>query len=372
MDAKNKRLLSLDALRGADMLAIMGLSTLMTAICGALGCGDGWFAHQFHHAKWDGLFFQDTIFPLFLFLAGVSFPYSCAKSTSLGMTRGQVAFKALKRAAALFALGMLYNGVLRVGLGKLVWGSVLARIGIAWFLAALAYLYLSAKARTGLAAAILLGYWAAMVAFAAPDHPGALPLTPEGNISGYLDRLLLPGALTVPGVYSNQGTLSTLPAVVTAMLGMFAGDYVRSSQDAGGMKVRKMFAAAICLVLAGLCVAFGFGRWSMPLNKILWSTSFTFVVGGYSAAMFALFYWVIDVKGMTRWTFFFRVIGMNSITIYVAQKFIPFNAISENIFGGAAGLLPGAWGSVLIKAGYILICWLFLLFLYRKNVFLKV
>ena len=133
-----------------------------------------------------------------------------------------------------------------------------------------------------------------------------------------------------------------------------------------------LLAAAACLALAGLLVAFGFGAGSMPLNKILWSTSFTLVVGGYSAAMFALFYWVIDVKGCRKWTFFFRVIGMNSITIYMAQKIIPFRSISAFFLEGAGTHLPSVWAAVLIQAGYIVVCWLFLLFLYRKNVFLKV
>ena len=372
MEERTGRLMSLDALRGADMLAITGLSTLMIAICRALGCDGCWFARQFQHASWDGLFFQDTIFPLFLFLAGVSFPFSWAKSFSLGKTKGGVAIKAFKRMLALFVLGLVYNGVLTVGFGNVVWGSVLGRIGIAWFCAALIYLYFPVKARVALAVAILLGYWAVVVSLVAPDHPGASSLSPEGNISGYLDRMLLPGKLTVPGLYSNQGLLSTLPAIVTALLGMFAGDYVRRSRDSGGRKAAVLLAAAAGLVTAGLFVAFGCGSWSMPINKKLWSTSFTLVVGGYSAAMFALFYWVIDVKGFRKWTFFFRVIGMNSITIYVIRQIVPFNEISKFFFGGVASLMPDAWGAVLLGLGYIAICWLFLLFLYRKNVFLKV
>ena len=364
--------MSLDALRGADMLFITGLSSLMIAICHALGCDGSWFAQQFHHVQWNGLHFQDTIFPLFLFLAGVSFPFSCAKSLERGLTRGRVARKAFRRALTLFAFGLIYNGVLKVGFGDVVWGSVLGRIGIAWFCAAFVYLYLPGKARVALAVAILVGYWAVMASLVAPDHPDALPLSPEGNISGYLDRLLLPGKLTIPGLYSNQGILSTLPAVVTALLGMFTGDYVRTSCASGGRKVAVLLSAAACLVLAGLLVAFGFGAGSMPLNKILWSTSFTLVVGGYSMAMFAVFYWVIDVKGFSGWTFFFRVIGMNSITIYLAQKIIPFRSVSEFFLAGAASHLPEAWADVVIRVGYVAVCWLFLLFLYRKNVFLKV
>ena len=75
------------------MLAIMGLSSLMGAICHAMGCDGCWFAQQFHHVNWNGLHFQDTIFPLFLFLAGVSFPFSCAKSLERGLTRGRVRMK---------------------------------------------------------------------------------------------------------------------------------------------------------------------------------------------------------------------------------------------------------------------------------------
>ena len=228
METESKRLMSLDALRGADMLFITGLSSLMIAICHALGCDGSWFAQQFHHVQWNGLHFQDMIFPLFLFLAGVSFPFSCAKSLDRGLTKGHVARKALRRALTLFAFGLIYNGVLKVGLGNVIWGSVLGRIGAAWFCAALVYLYLPGKARVAVAVAILVGYWAVMASLVAPDHPDALPLSPEGNISGYLDRILLPGKLTVPGLYSNQGILSTLPAVVTALLGMFTGDYVRT------------------------------------------------------------------------------------------------------------------------------------------------
>ena len=372
MVAEGKRLKSLDALRGADMLLIMGLSPLMAALCRALGCGGSWFERQFHHAEWNGLFIQDTIFPLFLFLAGVSFPFSCAKSADLGLSRGSVARRALRRALLLFLLGLVYNDVLKLGLSNVVWGSVLARIGIAWFFAALVYLYLPVKARVALAVAVLLGYWVAMVAFVAPDYPAALPLSPEGNISGWLDRTILPGKLTVPGLYSNQGVLSTLPAVVTALIGMFVGDYVRRSGDTGGRKAAMLLAGAVCLAAAGLVVAYGFGAWSMPINKKLWSTSFTLVVGGYSVALFALFYWVIDVKGFQKWTFFFRVIGINSITIYMARKIIPFRDISLFFLGGAASLLPAAWAEVLVMAGSLAVCWLFLLFLYRKNVFLKI
>ena len=100
--------------------------------------------------------------------------------------------------------------------------------------------------------------------------------------------------------------------------------------------------------------------------------SFVLVVGAYSFAAFALFYWIVDVKGWQRWSFFFRVIGMNSITIYIAQRFVGFRTASEFFLGGTASLLPEGWGKLVLQLGYIAACWLFLLFLYRKNVFLRV
>lgn len=368
----NKRLLSLDVLRGADMLFIMGFGVLIRKICTALGSGDCAFAQQFRHVAWDGLHFEDMIFPLFLFIAGVTFPYSSAKKLENGASRAAVALNVLKRGVLLFAFGLVYNGILKNGPSDTVWMSVLGRIGIAWAFAALIRLYVPFRGRIGLSAAILVGYWALLRFVGAPDHPEAFPLSPEGNLSGYLDRILLPGRLTVAGLYSNQGLLATLPAVVTALLGMFAGDYLKVSGHSGGRKAANMLSAAVGLAAVGLVVAFGCGTYSMPLNKILWSSSFVLVVGGYSLALLAVFYWFVDVKGWTGWTGFFRVIGVNSITIYMAQAVVDFHGVSKFFFGGAAKLVPETWAPVVLQTGYVVVCWCFLCFLDRKKIYLKV
>ena len=111
---------------------------------------------------------------------------------------------------------------------------------------------------------------------------------------------------------------------------------------------------------------------SIPVVKALWSSSFVLVAGGCSAALLALFYFVIDVKGWRGGTLFFRVIGMNAITIYLVQRVVGLHAASEFLFGGAAALLPAAWQPVGLALAYVATCWLLLYFLYRKNVFLKV
>lgn len=358
---KPTRLVSLDALRGADMLLIMGLGPLVVSLFGA----DAWISRQLTHVAWNGLHLEDMIFPVFLFVAGVSFPYSCAKQLAAGRTRLQVSLRILRRGAVLFLLGLVYDGLLTKGPFDIVWGSVLARIGIAWSAAALGYVWLGPRRLAAVAVAILLGYWAVMRGFAAPDHPGAFPLSPEGNLSGWLDRLLLPGRLTVPGLYSNQGTLSTLPAVVTALLGMFTGRFVKETSLDGNRRTLVLLASAAVLAVLGLFIAFGCGSWSFPINKKLWSPSYVLVVGGVSVSLFAVFHWICDVKGWTRWTFFFRVIGVNSITIYLAQAIVPFAAIRDFF-------VAPCWGKAVSAAGYVAVCWLFLLFLYRKQVFLKI
>ena len=373
-----KRLASLDVLRGCDMLLITGLSVLIGKICVAAGWGgDCWLAQQVRHVEWNGLALQDTIFPLFLFIAGVAWPFSCAKQVSRGDGRGRIALRCLKRAVILLALGVVYTGFLG-DFSKYRFTTVLARIGFAWMFAAWLYLFCGVRTRIAVAVTLLVGYWAFSVLIGAPDHPGASPLSPEGCFTGWLDRTYMPGIILGPKgadgktLMDNQSVLGIFPATVTAMLGTFAGGYIRSSSGTGGRKTAVMLIAAAGLLVAGLIVAFGFGSWSMPINKKLWSSSFALVVGAYSVAMLAVFYWLIDVKGIWRHHLFFRVIGMNSITIYLAQQIIPFRKVAENLFGGVASFLPAAWGGVLLGVGYIAVCWLFLYFLYRKNVFLRV
>lgn len=382
------RLLSLDALRGFDMLMIMGIEGVVMSLCVACGWGtDCWLAQQFQHVEWNGLRFEDTIFPLFLFLAGVSWPFSCARQMEKVRARGEIALKCVRRAAILFVLGLVCGGLLR---GQVRMGSVLGRIGIAWMFAAFLHLWLRRTwALAALAVALPVAYWLLLAFVPAPDaltlvvpekfafirEFGTGPFSIVGNLSGWMDRTFRPGVLiSYTGIADNQSMLGYIPATGTALLGILTGEFVRRTRAtlASGRRIVLLLAAAAVLVVLGLTVAHGFGALSMPINKKLWSASFTFVVGGYSVAMFALFHWIVDVRGYVRWTFFFRVIGMNSITIFMAQRFIPFGAIAKNVLGGAAGALPEAWGSVVLSVGTLLVGWLFLYFLYRKNVFLKV
>lgn len=366
---KSQRLLSLDALRGFDMLFIMGFSSFVIALCALFPEGaECYLAQTMRHAKWHGLMHHDTIFPLFLFLAGVSFPFSYAKSVESGVSRKQIYLKILRRATLLILFGLIYNGLFKLDFENLRVCSVLGRIGVAWAVAALLYMNFGRVTRAVISAAILVGYYLVACYVPAPDVAGADPLSMQGCIAGYVDRLLTPGRLLYDGGrFDPEGLLTTIPAIVTAMLGIFTGEYVRCENHSGNRKTLTMVGAAAAMLVVGLL-------WSLefPLNKMLWSSSFVLVVGAYSVAMFALFYYVVDVRGWQRWTMPLRVIGMNSITIYMAQKIIPFRTISKFFFGGLAEHLPPLWGDVVLKGGFVIICWLFLYFLYRKKIFLKV
>lgn len=371
MEQKHKRLMSLDALRGFDMLFISGLSGLIMAICRLFPNGSEFWLHQtMRHAKWDGLTHHDTIFPLFLFIAGVSFPFSYAKQQANGMSRRSIYWKIIRRTFILIFLGMVYNGFFDLDFSDMRVCSVLGRIGLAWGAAALLFINFKPAARAVIAAVILVAYWLVVGFIPAPDVPGGDPLTMEGTIVGWVDRMITPGSLIYnDGRFDPEGLLSAVPAVVTAMLGMFTGEFLRipESKINGTRKSGYMGLAALGMLGIGLL-------WSLvfPLNKMLWSSSFVLVVGSYSLALMALFYYIIDVRGWQKWTLFFRVVGLNSITIYMLQRIVDMDQIVEFFLGGVTGFMPEAWANVVLKAGYLGVCWLAMYFLYKKNVFLKI
>jgi len=364
------RLQSLDALRGFDMFFIMGGAGLLAALATWFPCGfTEELARQMDHVEWNGLAHHDTIFPLFLFIAGISFPFSLEKQRTAGRTAWQIHRKVLMRGFVLFLLGVAYNGLLSTwDFAEARYASVLARIGFAWMFAALFFIHCGWRTRSCITATLLIGYWLLVRFVPAPDAAGEGVYTAQGSIVGYVDRLLLPGRIYY-GNLDPEGLLSLVPAIGTALLGMFTGEWVKLRRPGltPSKKAVWMVAAGIVLLAAGLL-------WSLefPINKKLWTSSFVLVVGAYSLLLFALFYYLIDVRGWRRWTLFFTVIGLNSITIYLAQKFIDFHYTADRFFGGLLHLLPEDERSFFSSAAYITVCWLFLYLLYRNRLFLKV
>lgn len=349
------------------MFFIMGGDALFLSLCALLplpflkSC-----APQMQHAVWEGFTFYDLIFPLFLFLAGVSFPLSLTKQRSNGKSNHKISLRIVRRGCTLILLGMVYNGLLQFDFEGLRYASVLGRIGSAWMLAALVYVWCGRKWSVVISVSTLLGYWALLLWVGAPDST-ASHFSMEGNIVSYVDRLLLPGTLH-NGIHDPEGLLSTLPAMVTAQLGIFVGEFITHKGKLGNVeKSLILIAVGVALLLFGYL-------WSAscPLNKNLWSSSFVLVSGGWSVVLLTMFYLVVDVVGFRRWAFFFQVIGVNSITIYLLQQFVDFHHINSALFGGIFSLLPSAVYATAYWLAYVMLCWGLLYFLYKKNTFLKV
>jgi len=362
------RLQSLDALRGFDMFFIMGGAGLLAALATWFPCGfTEALAGQMDHVEWHGLAHHDTIFPLFLFIAGISFPFSLSKQRAGGKSESAILKKIIKRGLILVLLGILYNGFLtHLNFSEARYASVLARIGLAWMFGALIFMHTSWKTRVWITAALLIGYWLVIGFIPAPDAGGADIYSAQGSMVGYIDRILLPGKLYY-GNIDPEGILGIIPAIGTALLGMFTGEWVKRKDITEQRKLAGLVMAGIVWLIIGLL-------WSLvfPINKKMWTSTFVLVVASYSILMFALFYWIIDIKGWRCWTLFFTVIGLNSITIYLGQSFINFSYTARKIFGGLVNLMPENSQAFFTQAAYICVCWLFLYFLYKKKVFLKV
>jgi len=368
---KSERLLSLDALRGFDLFWIVGGHGILLALFkltewGWLGAIDA----QLKHVDWNGFQAYDLIFPLFLFMAGVSTPYSLTRRLTEG-ARSEVIRKVIQRGLILVLLGIIYNNGLQwKGLENMRLGSVLGRIGLAGMFAQLIFVFNfeSSKRLWYWLASILLGYWAIMSFGHAPGFtPG--DLTMEGNFASYVDRLLLPGKLH-KGIHDPEGLLAILPAIGNALLGILAGLWLRRSAEevSGDRKAAGLAIAGVVLLAAG-------GLWSFvfPLNKNLWTSSFVLWTCGWGSLLLALFYWTIDVRGWARgFGAFFAVIGMNSVLIYMSSKFFSFDFTAQALFGGLARAFPPAVASLIMVTGIFAVKWALFWFLKRQKVFLKV
>jgi predicted acyltransferase len=318
--------------------------------------------------EWNGFAFYDMIFPLFLFLAGVSMPYSFASRASKGDSRRKIYIHAAKRMLILVVLGMLVNRILELDPDNLRFASVLGRIGIAWFLAAMIVLNAGIRWQVAWFWSLLIIYCLLMLLVPVPGF-GAGDLSPEGNLAGFIDRLLLPGTMYTE-FNEPEGILSTIPSVSTALLGVFAGHLLRLER--GGLTGLQK---AVIIIGAGIISLFLGILWGtfFPVNKNLWTSSFVLYAGGWSLMLLGLFYLVIDVWRIKKWAFFFVVIGMNSITIYVLQnRILRFDIIRDFFLKGIYDLSPAMVQPFISALGYIAVVWIFLWFLWRKRIFLRV
>jgi len=331
------------------------------------------------HSEWDGCTLADLIFPLFLFVVGISIMLLVGARRDRGEAAGTIAAGIVRRAALLFALGLLLNAFPRFDLATLRIPGVLQRIGICYLFAALLALNIGAKGQGAVAASLLALYWMLMKLVPVPGYgPGVLE--EQGNLAGYLDDLVLRGHLYHEG-FDPEGMLSTLPAVATTLLGVLAGRWMISSCSAGARSAGLMVAGFLGLVAGTLM-----DRW-FPINKALWSSSFALFTAGAGAVSYGLCYWIVDVRKWRRWATPFFALGTNALAVYAFSSLVASILESVRITSGAGvsdGLrlylfehlfLPwaGSQGGSLCFAVAYLLAWLSAVtLLYRRRIFIRI
>lgn len=393
------RLLSLDALRGFDMLWIIGAgaavrapgkdsdSPLLRLLAG-----------QLEHKDWAGFAFYDLIFPLFVFIVGVSLVWSLTR-TIAEQGRAPAIRRIATRSALLFALGIFYSGGLNAAWPDIRLLGVLQRIALAYAGAGLLFCFFKPRALAGICAGILIGYWAIMtfvpIRDLRLDQDNVAKLTaatgsadarqlflsttnrvsgrfePGYNLAHHVDFQFLPGK-KYDTYWDPEGLLSTLPAIATCLLGVFAGLLLRSTNFCDKWKLIYLVSFGVAAVLLGFAWGLQF-----PVVKKMWSSSFVLVAGGYSALLLAAFYLLVDVWKWQRWCQPFVWIGLNPITIYVVGNLVGgYGKVATRLVGGDvkrfcdAALAAGS-GDIVISVVGLALAVLFARFLYQRNVFLR-
>jgi predicted acyltransferase len=341
----------------------------------------GSWAHIYaplRHAEWHGWTPTDLIFPYFLFIVGVAIPFSFARRLASGAARADLMRHVVRRALILIGLGLAMRAVPDFDVFTMRYYGVLQRIGLVYLAAAPAYLFLDDRGRKVLTVGLLLGYWALMSWVPVPGY-GAGDLSPDGNLAAWLDRLILNGHLWQE-TWDPEGLLSTLPAVATALLGIFTGEWLRS--DAlPPERARGMVIAGVALTAVGWAWGLVF-----PINKNLWTSSYVVFTAGTALLLLAAMYWLMDAKGRRGpWMQWMVVYGMNAIAVFVASGMLSktlgrirvggedgtslYNAIYQVAFRSWAGDVNGSLAFALTYVAFWLgAMWI----LHARRIYIKI
>jgi predicted acyltransferase len=361
----NQRLLSLDALRGFDMFWIIGADGLVAGLRKISDTGPIKFVtDQLEHQAWEGFHFEDLIFPLFLFIVGISVVFSLPRTIEQ-MGRNAALKRIFRRAVLLYLMGIFYYGGFATSFENIRLLGVLQRIALCYFFVALLFCYLKPRGLFAVCAGLLIGYWALMTFVPIPGV-GSSNFAEGKNLANYVDKRYLP-LLKWNGDHDPEGLLSTLPAIATCLLGVFAGLLLKSKGVPEQKKVAYLAGAGV----AGLLLGWLWGL-QFPVIKKIWTSSYVLVAGGYSGLLLALFYQVVDIWKYQKWAQPFVWIGMNAITIYMAVNLVDFGQIARRFVGGDLNRYCGVYGDLMVAVAiFILEFWL-LHFLYRRKIFLRV
>lgn len=400
--------MSVDALRGFDMFWILGGDSLAQALQRMAGDHAGVFpavgrflGAQLEHVEWAGFHFYDLIFPLFVFIVGVSLVFSLTRVVE---QEGRAAAhrRVLRRFVLLFVLALIYSGGVSRAWPDIRLLGVLNRIALCYLFAALLFLNFRPRGLVVACAALLVGYWALLTFVPFPDvRPvdaagrllsPALNITnaastaqlnwaatntvhghfePGLNLANYLDARFLPGKKW-DKTWDPEGLLSTLPAIATCLLGVLAGLLLRDQRPRPAQKSLWLVAGGVAMVASGFVWGLQF-----PVVKKIWTSSFVLVAGGYSAVLLGLFHQMVDVWGWQRWTTPFIWIGANAITLYFLDSIVGYERLALRLVGGDVGafldrhITAGAGHAAAAALGLVLAVAL-AAFLYRRRIFLRV
>lgn len=356
------RLISLDALRGFDMFWLIGVDDLIQTIHRVWPTtAFGFVAAQFDHREWEGFTFYDLIFPLFIFLVGVSTVFSLTKTLAKGgATAARV--RILRRFFLLFLVAQVYSGSLWQG--HIRWIGVLQRIAWCYLFASLLFCHLRLRGLVVVFIGILAGYWA-LLTFVPPPGEPAPTFAMHRNWANYIDRHYLPHADMESRGWRNEGILSTVPAVATCLLGVFAGLLLKDRRTSDMTKVISLIIAGIAMVALGFVWGLQF-----PVIKRIWTSSYVLVAGGYSCLLLGLFYLVIDVYKRRAWATPFVWIGSNAITAYVLIGMVPWRLLLKPVVRLLESLLGE--GAQVLAVGLVPACITLLMYvLHRRRLFLR-
>jgi predicted acyltransferase len=360
--APASRLVSLDAFRGATIAFMVLVNTP--------GDGSNVYA-PLEHAEWNGWTPTDVVFPSFLWIVGLSLTLSFQKRLAAGAARADLFKQALRRAAILFGLGLFLYGFPHFDLATWRILGVLQRIAICYLAGAAIWLTTGIRGRVAWTAGLLSAYWILMTLVPVPGY-GAGNLSVEGNFAHYVDSMVL-GAHNYESTktWDPEGIVSTLPAIATVLLGMFAAQVIAWRKPLG-VRVGWMLGIGAAFLVAGLVC----DQW-LPINKKLWTTSFTLFMAGLDFVLLAAFAWIVDGLGWQRPVRPFVILGMNAISIYMISELLDSilwtlhwrMPIYRTVFAPLASPINA---SLLYAISYVLLMFAIAWVLYRRRIFIKV
>jgi predicted acyltransferase len=318
---------------------------------------------QFIHRDWEGVTFYDLIFPLFLFIVGVSLVFSLDRLLAKEDRKAAIS-RILKRSLLLYLIGVIFSSGSLTSLEEIRLMGVLQRIAICYFVAAILYSTLRLRGLLLACAFFLVGYWLLMTFVSVPEI-GAGNFEEGANLANHIDKHYLP-LKKYDGDHDPEGLLSTLPAISTCLLGVFAGMLIKNPGFSDEDKVKWL------LVAGAVAVPIGF-LWGIqfPVIKKIWTSSYVLVTAGYSALLLAGFYQVIEIWGVRKWAAPFIWIGMNAIAIYLLSGLVGGLILYSGFLASAVRGLLGQFADLFTSLVYAGVIVLIAYGLFRRKVFIR-